>query len=90
VLDGVRDGADLYFVHSYVAAPAEPLTVVADTTHGTTFPSVIAHEALTGVQFHPERSGTDGLRILANVVRLADAHGRPGIADPGLAPLGAG
>ncbi len=90
VLDGVRDGADMYFVHSYVAAPADPMTVVADTTHGATFPSIVALGALTGVQFHPERSGTDGLRILANVVALAASPGRPAVANPGLAPLGAG
>ena len=90
VLDGVRDGADLYFVHSYVAAPADPTTIIADTTHGGAFPSVVAQGTLAGVQFHPERSGTDGLRILANVVALAASPGRPAVADPGLAPPGAG
>jgi imidazole glycerol phosphate synthase glutamine amidotransferase subunit len=70
---GIRDGADLYFVHSYVGRPAagsEDL-VVAETTHGATFASVVARGRLLGVQFHPERSGTDGLRLLANVVAMA-------------------
>ena len=43
ILAGVPDGADLYFVHSYAVAPADPGTVVAETTHGGPFPSVVAH-----------------------------------------------
>jgi glutamine amidotransferase len=71
--DGVPDGADLYFVHSYVGRPAsgnEDL-VVAETTHGATFASVVGRGRLLGVQFHPERSGTHGLRLLRNVVAAA-------------------
>jgi glutamine amidotransferase len=70
VLDGVAPGAPAYFVHSYVARPADPTIVVARTTHGGTFPSLIAHERIVGFQFHPERSGDDGLRLLANAVAL--------------------
>jgi imidazole glycerol phosphate synthase glutamine amidotransferase subunit len=68
--DGIADGADLYFVHSYVGrpAPGSEDVVIAETTHGDTFPSAVARGRLLGVQFHPERSGTDGLRLLANVV----------------------
>jgi imidazole glycerol-phosphate synthase subunit HisH len=73
ILDGVPDGADLYFVHSYVVAPTDPTTVVAETVHGAPFPSVVARGNLVGVQFHPERSGIDGLRVLADFVRLAAA-----------------
>ena len=68
-----RTGADLYFVHSYVAAPADPSTIVAETTHGSPFPSVVAAANVIGVQFHPERSGTDGLRVLANFAAIASA-----------------
>ncbi len=71
LLDGVADGADLYFVHSFVVAPGDPTIVVADTTHGSTFPSVVASGRFVGVQFHPERSGPDGRRILADFVRWA-------------------
>ncbi len=70
---GIPDGADLYFVHSYVGRPAagsEDL-VVAETTHGATFASVVARGRLLGVQFHPERSGTHGLQLLSNVVAAA-------------------
>ena len=69
VLDGIADEADFYFVHSY-AGTAEPALVVGDTTHGDTFPAVIARGNVLGVQFHPERSGADGLRLLRNFVSL--------------------
>jgi imidazole glycerol phosphate synthase glutamine amidotransferase subunit len=73
---GIADGADLYFVHSYAGLPAGGLAdeaVVATTGHGAPFVSVVARGRLLGVQFHPERSGRDGLRLLANVVGLAAA-----------------
>lgn len=71
ILEGIPDGADLYFVHSYVVAPADPSVAIADTTHGDAFVSVVASESTLGVQFHPERSGVDGLRLLANFVEFA-------------------
>ena len=76
VFDGIADGADFYFVHSYagVLAPGPVTdTALADTTHGGTFVSAVARGALVGVQFHPERSGSDGLRLLANFVDLVRA-----------------
>ncbi|HYH93428.1 MAG TPA: imidazole glycerol phosphate synthase subunit HisH [Candidatus Saccharimonadales bacterium] len=71
--DGIADGADLYFVHSYAGAPSEDEAVLAMTTHGRPFVSAVSRGALLGVQFHPERSGTDGLRFLANFVELVAA-----------------
>ncbi len=71
--DGVASGADFYFVHSYAAAPVDPSVVLAETGHGARFVSAVARGRLLGVQFHPERSGADGLRLLANVVRDAAA-----------------
>jgi imidazole glycerol phosphate synthase glutamine amidotransferase subunit len=75
-LAGINDGADFYFVHSYAGRPADGLddaTVLATTEHGSRFVSAVARGRLLGVQFHPERSGIDGLRLLANVVRWAAA-----------------
>ena len=69
---GIAQGADLYFVHSYVANPAaDDGTALADTDHGSSFVSAVARGRMLGVQFHPERSGVDGLRLLRNVVDLA-------------------
>jgi glutamine amidotransferase len=73
VLDGLADGTPAYFVHSYAPRPANPEIVIADTTHGGTFPSVIAADRIVGFQFHPERSGDDGLRMLANTLELVRA-----------------
>jgi len=68
---GVRDAADFYFVHSYAGAPeGADGAVLATTTHGRPFVSAVTRGNLLGVQFHPERSGPDGLRLLANVVSL--------------------
>ncbi len=71
LLDGVADGAPAYFVHSFVGVPEDRSTVVAETEHGGRFPSIVAAGRVMGVQCHPERSAEDGLRILANLVRIA-------------------
>jgi glutamine amidotransferase len=73
LFNGIDDGADFYFVHSYAGAPPTGLAddvVLATTEHGRPFVSAVARGALLGVQFHPERSGTDGLHLLANFVDL--------------------
>ncbi len=71
LFDGIAPGAAFYFVHSYVAAPEERELVVAETEHGSRFPAAIARGRLQAVQFHPERSGPDGLRLLANFAAIA-------------------
>jgi imidazole glycerol phosphate synthase glutamine amidotransferase subunit len=71
---GIAPDADFYFVHSYVGVPAAGApadAVLAETAHGSTFVSAVARGNLIGVQFHPERSGSDGLRLIANVVASA-------------------
>jgi glutamine amidotransferase len=69
ILDGVDDQAQVYFTHSYVV----PLTseTVAITEHGEPFTAVVQRANIAGVQFHPEKSGEVGLKILRNFVRLA-------------------
>jgi glutamine amidotransferase len=74
LFDGIAPGADFYFVHSYAGVPDEAAgaadVALARTTHGLPFVSAIARDNVLGVQFHPERSGADGLRLLANAVDL--------------------
>jgi glutamine amidotransferase len=72
LFDGIADGADFYFVHSY-AGRGDDDSVVAETTHGAPFVSAVARDNVMGVQFHPERSGSDGLRLLANFVAIVEA-----------------
>jgi len=66
------DGEHAYFVHSYYATPDDDHAVVATTDYGRDFASVVANEDGTvfGTQFHPEKSGETGLRILRNFVDL--------------------
>ena len=68
--DGSVDGEYAYFVHSYYAEPDDPGAVVATADYGVDFPAVVANEAgnVFGTQFHPEKSGETGLRILRNFV----------------------
>jgi imidazole glycerol-phosphate synthase subunit HisH len=69
IIEGVESGAQVYFTHSYVA----PITgdSAAITEHGEPFASVVQRGYIAGVQFHPEKSGDVGLRILRNFVELA-------------------
>ena len=68
ILDGIPNGAQVYFTHSY-AAPLSADTVAA-TTHGEPFASVVQRGLVAGVQFHPEKSGDVGLHILRNFLRM--------------------
>ena len=76
VLDGLADGTPAYFVHSYAPVPADADDIVAETEHGGRFASLIARDRIVGFQFHPERSGDDGLRMLANCLELVRGSGR--------------
>ncbi|WP_028459058.1 imidazole glycerol phosphate synthase subunit HisH [Chloroflexus sp. Y-396-1] len=73
LFDGIPNGADVYFVHSYYCAVADESVVAARTDYGLAFPSVIIRNRLAAVQFHPEKSGDYGLRLLANFVRWSGA-----------------
>lgn len=64
----------VYFVHSYYVDPVDPTVQAATVTHGSqTITAAIAHDNLTAVQFHPEKSSTFGLQILANFVEQVQA-----------------
>ena len=74
LLSGVEDGAHVYFVHSY-AAPV-PANTVASCSYGVDFTALVARGNFMGAQFHPERSGPVGARILGNFLALpADGKG---------------
>ena len=68
LLAGVADGAQAYFVHGY-AAPVGDWTV-ANSTHGTPFSAVVRSGRCWGAQFHPERSGEVGARLLRNFLEM--------------------
>jgi imidazole glycerol-phosphate synthase subunit HisH len=67
LLDGIDDGAFVYFVHGY-AAPVDEHCVAA-SEHGVPFAAVVQHGTVCGAQFHPERSAAAGARLLENFLR---------------------
>jgi glutamine amidotransferase len=69
VFAGLPAEAEFYFVHSYYPAPAEAADVVGVTDYGLTFAAAVAKDNLVAVQFHPEKSGRPGLRILENFIQ---------------------
>ncbi len=87
LLSGIASGTPAYFVHSYVAVPEDEACVVAETVHGGRFASAVARDRVLGVQFHPERSGADGLRILANALALIDGRAASATASPAFAAV---
>ena len=70
LLDGIPDGAYAYFVHSYYAHPADPTDVLASTEYGIEFASAVGRGNILGIQPHPEKSQSVGLRILRNFIAL--------------------
>jgi len=75
LLDGIGAGAAAYFTHTYAVPVIAEAT--ATTTYGQTFAAVIASDRVFGAQFHPEKSGSAGLRLLANFARLARTSSSP-------------
>jgi glutamine amidotransferase len=69
LLDGIAEGTYVYFVHSLYPSPQYSNIVVTETDYGTTFPSAVAQKNIYGTQFHPEKSGEVGLRILKNFAK---------------------
>jgi glutamine amidotransferase len=74
LFDGVDPESEFYFVHAYYPSPANPDNVLGETVYGTTFGSVLTSANLVAVQFHPEKSGRPGLRILSNFCRWRGEH----------------
>ena len=70
--EGVEDGAYFYFAHSYYVQPTEPAHIAAHTHYIRDHASVLAQGTLFAVQFHPEKSQRNGLRLLTNFL-----HWRP-------------
>ncbi len=68
LLDGL-EGADVYFAHSFAAVPSRDDVTVATVDHDGVIVAAVEVDGLTGAQFHPERSGPAGARVLDNLLR---------------------
>jgi glutamine amidotransferase len=71
IAEGLSNPAAFYHVHSYAPRPARGEDVLGRSAYGGEFASVVGRDNVYGVQFHPEKSGPDGLALLRNFVRLA-------------------
>jgi len=70
IMEGVEDNSYMYFVHSLYPIPENKEIVCTQTEYGTTFSSTIAEKNIYGTQFHPEKSGDIGLKILQNFAKI--------------------
>ena len=73
LLSGVSDESYVYFVHSFAPCNVTDGLCLAEATHGTRFVAVAGRDRVLGTQFHPEKSGRTGLRILRNYLELSHA-----------------
>ncbi len=69
---GLNEGDAVYFVHSFAACPADPADLACVTDYGVEVPAMVARGNVFGCQFHPEKSGEVGLRILKNFAALTE------------------
>ena len=77
IFDGIADSAYFYFLHSYYPQPEDPALIIGETEYGVRFASVVARDNIVATQFHPEKSGADGLRMYENFLRIASGAATP-------------
>lgn len=70
ILEGVKDGSWVYFVHSYRVKPENDTIVVADADYGIQVPAVVEEKTFFGTQFHPEKSGQVGAMMIQNFLNM--------------------
>jgi glutamine amidotransferase len=73
IFDDIPDESNFYFVHSYYAEPEDNTVIAGTTEYGVTLCSVLIKDYLVATQFHPEKSGTIGLKMYDNFLKMAGA-----------------
>jgi imidazole glycerol-phosphate synthase subunit HisH len=73
LLHGLPDSCAFYHVHSFAPVPADEADVLGRSEYGTPFVSVVAHGNFYGVQFHPEKSSSAGMRLLGNFLEICSS-----------------
>lgn len=69
-LRGIKDGAYVYYVHSYYAKAEDSKDICAVSSYGVSIPAIVKKGNVLGLQFHPEKSGDTGLKILNNIKEM--------------------
>lgn len=69
VFEGIKDGRDFYFSHSFALEPSSKNLIIGTTDYGNTFASVVSSQNVVGVQFHPEKSQKNGLKLLSQFMK---------------------
>lgn len=72
ILQGLPEDASFYFVHSYYPFPEEKEKILTTTEYGITFASAVSMDNITAVQFHPEKSGINGIKFIKNFLNMKD------------------
>lgn len=72
LFDGIDESTAFYFVHSYRLVPTDPESVIGSTEYGVRFAAAVQSGNSYAVQFHPEKSSSAGLRLLANFGRIVE------------------
>jgi len=75
IFSGIKEGDNFYFVHSYYVIPENKYVVSSITDYGIEIAASIEHDNIYGVQFHPEKSSADGLRLLKNFWNIVKEKG---------------
>ena len=70
LLEGIGNGAWVYFNHSYHAIPEDRDVIAATALYGVRFTAVVEKDGILGTQFHPEKSGKTGAKILGNILKI--------------------
>ena len=74
LLKGIKDNSYFYFVNSYFCEPKSSDVIKGITKYGDDFCSILENKNIFGVQFHPEKSGDDGLQLLKNFIDIPYAN----------------
>ena len=79
VWQDIDDKSDVYFCHSFYAKPSDPSVIAATVDYGIEYCAAVSKDNIFGVQFHPEKSQTIGLKILENFIKVPK---RPSSQEP--------
>lgn len=69
LINGIAEKSSFYFAHSYYPIPKDKEIIISKTYYGIDFPSIIAWKEILGTQFHPEKSGYNGFKLLENLLK---------------------